>query len=96
MSRLPPAADAGVLCQPLLQPLHRQLHATVPQSCSGSPILLQVLEATKELIQEANFEVSTAGINLQVSAAGHVAGRVKSNGQPTSLSGGVKQGGTAT
>ncbi|KAL4448812.1 hypothetical protein ABPG77_007529, partial [Micractinium sp. CCAP 211/92] len=33
-------------------------------------MLKKVLEATKELIQEANFEVSTGGINLQVIVAG--------------------------
>lgn len=34
--------------------------------------LLQVLEATKELIQEANFEVSQAGITLQAMDSSHV------------------------
>ncbi|KAL4422881.1 hypothetical protein ABPG75_009078 [Micractinium tetrahymenae] len=35
-------------------------------------MLKKVLEATKELIQEANFEVSAAGINLQAMDSSHV------------------------
>lgn len=37
-----------------------------------TPLLLQVLEATRELIAEGNFEVSTSGISLQAMDSSHV------------------------
>lgn len=72
-------APGGSLLQELLPlPPSPPVHLAPLNSRFGPCVPLQVLEATKELIQEANFEVSIAGINLQVGAAHVRAGR-KSN-----------------
>ena len=65
-----PPADARRCRRPTFTPPR---HPLPPPSCIPIPYPPpQVLEATRELITEANFEVTTGGISLQAMDSSHV------------------------